>query len=351
MGGNALKDTETHRLDKDAYHELVDAFYNEFTSVFGRSNPLLIKAYHSKESYGDADFLVSSGDLPPNWTDMLKEKFNLSPEMYVSNGNVNIMAYHGFQIDLIVTAPENIGASYFYFSYNDFGNIIGRIGHKLGIKFGHTGISLVVRHKDRTDHILREINLTHDGKIALDILGLDRERYERGFDTLEEMFEYVATSKYFDPEIYALENRSYSSRVRDRKRTTYNKFLQWIEDTKPKANFSFTDKSELGGYSIRLPYFHDVVVPLFPWVEDEVNQLISDFDRDLRFHALYNGEVVSKLTGFTGKRLGSFMQRMEPKLTKELKQVWLDNPYIMELGVAQLFLELGGVQFMSDLNA
>lgn len=340
MGGNALKHYETTRLSRVDYFSLVDKFSRQFGKVFGEI--VLIKSYKNKETFGDADFLVDSDILPNNWTKLLKSEFNLDENQYVKNGNVVSIGYENFQIDLIVTPHEEMKSSEFYFSYNDFGNLIGRIGHKLGVKIGHRGMSLVVRHRARSDHILREIKISDDYRDVLNLLGLNLHQYEVGFDDLEDIFEYVASSKYFDPEIYSMEHRSANSRVRDKKRATYSSFLRWVDEYKPKANHEFKDKSELGGYSIRLPYYETEVLSRWPHVKNEVDSVISDFELDLKFKEIYNGDVVSKLTGYTGKTLGAFMQQIKPKINKTL---WIERPSTMQHVVAQTWADLGGTKF------
>lgn len=344
MGGNALKQYETNRLPAKEYFALVDKFQHKFYCWFG-FRPLLIAAYKNKPSFGDADFLVDSSRLPNDWVDELRDRFGLSKSQYTKNGNVVSIGWNNFQFDLIVTPHDEMSASYFYFSYNDFGNLIGRIGHKLGLKIAHDGLWLVVRHKERKDHILKEILITKDSKEALDVLGLDRSRYEAGFDELQDMFAYVASSKYFDPEIYALEHRSATSRIRDKKRATYNAFLRWVDSTKPKANHEFGEKSELGGYSLRMPYYETEILSRWPWVRAEVDQVISNFELDLRFKEIYNGQIVSSLTGYTGRTLGAFMTQMKSKINKEL---WLGQPTLVRHNVMQLWLDVGGVQFSVD---
>ena len=347
MGGNALKQYQTTRLPAKQYFKLVDEFSNQFEAVFG-FRPILIKAYAAKKSFGDADFIVPADLLPTNWTLRLKAGFALAAEQYVKNSNVVSIGYSNFQIDLIVTAAEDVQASVFYFAYNDFGNLIGRIGHKLGIKIGHRGISVVVRQRDRSDHILKEIYLTKDVGEALDILGLDRATYDAGFDTLEDIFKYVASSKYFDPDIYSLEHRSATSRVRDKKRETYSKFLQWIAYTKPEAKHNFADKSELGGYGLRMPYYQTEVLTRYPWVAQEVKTLVEDFELDLKFKEVYNGEIVAAMTGFTHKTLGAFMAKMKPRITRELKLLWVAQPRLAAHNINQLFMDVGGKTFHVD---
>lgn len=325
MGGNALKEYHTTRLDRDDYFALADEFKELFWQKIG-ATLYLIPAYQEKPSFGDADFLVDGSTLPANWVQKVVDEFGLTNAQYVKNSSVLSIGYKNFQIDLIATATEHIAASLAYFSYNDLGNLIGRIGHKLGLKFGHKGISIVVRGNDRTDHILKEIFLSHDLRYAFDILGLDYQQWLNGFATLEDIYKFVASSKYFDPEIYSLEHRSHTSRIRDKKRATYNGFLKWVEETKPTANHSFAEKSELGGYSIREPYFTNEVLTRWPHVKAEVDTLIAEHTLNSEFKKVYNGVLVSLITGLKDKDLGMFMARMNLDITHETKKEWIADP-------------------------
>lgn len=323
MGGNALK-LVTERKSASEYFRIVDEFINTFERVFG-FRPVLIKSYHTKESFGDIDFLVEGEKLPHNWTSTVKAAFELDGTTYIKNSNVVTIAYQRMQVDLIVTPAKYMETSAKYFAFNDCSNIIGRILHKLGIKLGHKGISLIIRHKERSDHILKEIELSHRYEDALEILGLDVDAHNHGFDMLEDIFEYVSTSKFFDPEIYAFENRSYTSRVRDKKRATYNGFLKWIEQHPEKKKYSFPDKNERGGYSIREPYYTDIVLKKWPWVEQIVNETIAQFEFSLRVKEKYNGHIIGEMTGLSGKELGAFMAKISALMSDEIKQKIVDS--------------------------
>jgi hypothetical protein len=90
--------------------------------------------------------------------------------------------------------------------------------------------SRVIRGCRDGDYMFREILLTREYEAALFFLGYDPERFREGFENLEDIFKYVAGSRYFNRDIFLLENRNAQSRIRDRKRPTYTKFLTWCED-------------------------------------------------------------------------------------------------------------------------
>ena len=109
---------------------------------------------------------------------------------------------------------------------NDAGNLCGKLFHKFGLKHGHKGLVLPLRDGD--NHF-EDVHLTFNHDDALKFVELDPEKYNAGFDSLDALFKYVASSPYYSPEFYKLENLNTIAKVRDRKRTTYNKFLEFGE--------------------------------------------------------------------------------------------------------------------------
>lgn len=312
MGGNALKSYPTKRLNKGEYRDFNVEFQLMFRNAFGFL-PILIKSYEEKNAFGDADYLLDNSLLDSFWTSRLKSVYSLKDEQYVRNTNVVSLGYKNFQVDLISTPHDEMQIAEKYFAYNDFSNLIGRMLHKLGIKLGHNGLWLIVREDDK-GHVLAEILLSRNYYDALEILGLDRSIYDEGIKNLNQMFEYIATSKYFDREIFSLDHRSATSRVRDKKRKTYHEFLQWIERVKPISNYEFASKSEKGGYNIRHPYFTTEVLKRWPWVGWEVDRTIEDSKKRKAFKEIYNGSIVAEITGLNNKDLGAFMLWTKPKM-------------------------------------
>jgi hypothetical protein len=345
MGGNALKHCVTRRYARDEFEELTSALKTELSDMF-QTRVELIPHYLEKESFGDADFLIESDQLPPDWISRLVDFYQLRSEEWVKNSNVLSFARRQLQVDLICTEKKYFKSSLDYFAYNDMSNITGRMAHKLGIKHGHKGLELIIRHRAASDHVLGTISLEVDNakEVMYEILGLDPTFVPR---TLEDMFKFVASSKFFDPEIFSLDNRNTTSRTRDRKRKTYSAFLEWCEKNPGQKKFDFPEKSEHGGYSLREPWYTDIVLQRWPWVKEQVDQLKADFELDLKFREVYNGNIVAARTGFAGKVLGAFMSKMRES-GRINKQLWIDDERILNLNIDELFLQLGGAQFMNE---
>ena len=182
MGGKALKNTTTRRYDAQEYHELVPEVEARLRAILPGHRVRAIPAYRTKESFGDMDVLVE-GPLPSDIKEQLLAAF--SPNETVYSGPVISFDYKELQIDLIKASTEEYDFSMHYYGYNDLGNLLGKIAHKFGVKYGHDGMFYI--HRDG-DHIFNEIVLTRDPKTALSFLQLSAERHAEGFDTLQSMF-------------------------------------------------------------------------------------------------------------------------------------------------------------------
>lgn len=310
MGGNSLKQYDTTRLGINEYNELNKFIHIKLQEMFGHPG-YDIPYYHSKDTFGDMDLVIDSSTLPNHWVDVVVKDLALLPTQWVKNGNVLSIGIKNFQIDLIITPSEDVESSIRYFSYNDLSNLLGRQHHKLGVKLGHRGLSIIIRGGNNASYVLDDILLTSDYGIALDIIGLSMNEYLQGFDTLEDMYNFVCKSKFFDPDIYLLDNRSHTSRIRDRKRASYNGFLTYIREHNIPATYTFDVKTEHGGYNVREPYYSEIIVPKFPWIEKKVNTLKEKFELAQQFKTLYNGSIVSSLTGLSGKALGAVMSKIK----------------------------------------
>lgn len=323
MGGHALKHYTTQRINQSQYEYLEEKVRFHIEYLFGANSFLPIKYYSSKSDFGDMDFLLITDQS--DWKNRIIEHFNLAKTQYHSNGPVLSIGLDNFQIDIIHHKPEIARFAQYYYSFQDLGNLLGRIFHKMGMKLGHDGLWLVVRSKYSENQILDNILLSRDWDRVLDILGLDQEKYQNGFHDLVDIFEYVISSKWFDPDIYLLHNRNHTSRVRDRKRTTYRGFLKYIENR--SGNYNFITPNTRGGHGIREPFYSQVIVPEFPWVVSCLEHLYEQCRINHEFKKVYNGGILMELTGLHGAELGKFMSQFEWDYQSKSRAI--DNPQII----------------------
>lgn len=316
MGGNALKGLDTRRVGKNEYMEIRDHVIRTIRDdcqimarvgdeqVCRRIEDILF--YRDKDSFGDLDVLVEtfSGESM-DWIDKIRELF--SPKQIAHNSNCYSFDYKDFQIDLILTPTDDFDTSYVYFAWNDLGNLMGRVYKKLGFKYGHKGLSYIWRNPDNEFNAFAEYVISKDMRTIFEFGDFDYDRYMLGFDTLEEIFKWVSASKYFNPQIYLLDNRNYVSRTRDKKRKVYNLFLQWCADTDGLNQYPWVEMRERAGYHSAGNFFQEAI-KMFPDLPRLNCNVLSLHDRDTKVKSKFNGEHISKITGLHHKELGIFIQ-------------------------------------------
>ena len=78
------------------------------------------------------------------------------------------------------------------------------------------------------------IVITKDFDKALKFLGFDVERFKQGFNNMNEVFEFVASSTFFNKDAFLFENRNHKARARDKKRSNYLAALEYFKNKKDR---------------------------------------------------------------------------------------------------------------------
>ena len=334
MGGNAIKTVPIRRYQAEEYFALENEVRKKFQDHF-HTNAYPILAYRNKESFGDMDILVQAEHLPPRWVETVVALFD-SKEHH-KNGNVLSFEYKEFQIDLIVTPLVELVSSAQYFAYNDLGNLIGRVAHSMGLKLGHDGLTYKFMGAER--YVFKEIKLLDDWEQILPVLGYDWNRYQRGFDTLEDIFEFVVSSPFFNKSIYALENRNHAARTRDSKRKTYMEFLTWLESYKETPSQRFgtcLESPNVEGKDKWLRYLFKEI----PSFKEQYDTTVLEFEQAQEYKKRFNGELVSLWTGLKKQELGKFMAWIKNTIYQERwkKDIVTLNPTLVQ-GLVMYYFE------------
>ena len=308
MGGKVFPG-KTRRFERDEYFALTGEVSR--LMVLFSAALVVIPAYNEKPSFGDMDVLFTPSRMVDK--QVLMDAFGCADDEVVHNGGVWSLVYKGFQLDLITTKWEELDYALNYFSFNDRGNLVGRLAHKLGLKHGHDGLWFPVRSKD---HTLGEVLLTLDPRVAEDFLDVVAPP-AAGFDTLEQVFENVAASKYFNPDIFLLENRNHTSRVRDRKRATYTAFLEWCKTQ--------TVKSEYYQFDADKTAYHRKIFKAFPNAKAEFDELWRRKFVIEQAAKRFNGDLVKEWTGRENAALGQLMKVLKTYMTPEAVLDWDDE--------------------------
>lgn len=251
--------------------------------------------YRDKKDFGDLDILIKK-TVP---TEHLLKIF--SGCEYFNNGDSVIsFNWKNFQIDFIKIDPEDFEIAFHYFSYNDLGNLIGQLAKFNHLKFGFDGL-IYVHYENRQKK--GTITISKDIDKILEFLDLDPKQYHKGFDTIEEVFDYVVKSKYFNPYVSDLEPYAYNdagvalyrinkmNRERNTKRKTYQSWLEYVKKFKTgEQNYKFKEDSNVAEVYDRIDKF-------FPEVnfKEKLNTLKKSEEDRLAIKNKFNGNIIKNL--------------------------------------------------------
>lgn len=292
MGGNAIKSSE--RIDKNTYNQYV----KEISEIFPELTMDVAKSFYEKKDFGDIDLIVKKIENL-NIKKLVKERLN--PAEIFDNGPYFSFLYKNAQVDFILTSENDYISTVAYMSWNDLSNFIGRTARSLNFKFGSDGLSYEY-HLD--DHYKITIPISKSIDKILEFLGYDYVEWLKGFNTEEDIFKYAASSTYFNPLYFTLEDQSHNDRVRNKKRKMYQKMLQYIIDNKcePKAKLT---KEERFAHVLRAENYFDINL------SEQISNKHEEYAVHLKFKELFNGDIVKKITGLDGKLLGRFITELK----------------------------------------
>ncbi len=331
MGGKALQKygIETERKSSEEFFRIASEMAIRLSYGLGitSSTPiefeydvsiqsLPVRCYRLKQDHGDLDVLIKRDvNFELKNIDLkgyIQEKFN--PRAIHSNGGVHSFDYQNFQIDFIPIAEENWEVAQVYFSYDPLGNAMGKTFHKMNLSYGWDGLKFKYRNFNGRNSA--DIPITKDPRKIFEFGGYDYDRYLQGFRTIEEIFDFVIAGKYFDGEMFNMENLNHIDRKRNRKRGSYHAFLDYIEKNNIEKSYEFRDKL----------YYAPMIEKAFPeakffWTlqaldsRDVINKQLSEN---------FNGRLVMEwVPGLFGKALGDAIRKFTDTLGDEYENVVL----------------------------
>jgi len=319
MGGNALQETYTRRYEKDEYFAFSEHVIATLKAALPNVRINAIEAYAAKETFGDLDLLIE--DLGASATETRDKMKTIYEDLGITElvrskpmsgtwaPEVEVWSVGGFggelQVDLIFMPTRFYESAQNYYSYNDQGNMLGRIACSMGLKLGHRGLSYVLYDPANDALVVKELTITTDYLLALTFLGYDVTRFKQGFDTLSDVLEFVLSTEYMSPSYFQLENRGYRNRVRDAKRPNYRAILELI------ALKELAVRDDLPTQAEQL----ERAGKAFPDFGAELAQEMADFadykltrsaDREAVM-SRFSAKIVGAITGVNGTDLGILM--------------------------------------------
>jgi hypothetical protein len=252
--------------------------------------------YGDKIDFGDMDVIVPAR---PDW-DVVRAEIaaDLGVTATKAVGRVFSMAYDGLQTDLFAVPAMYVDSTYNFMSFNDLGNLLGRMCRRFNLKYGEEGLAYVFR-RGRDGSYTVDLPVTRDFARVCAFLGLDHAVWVAGFPTLVSLYDWVITSPYFSVAPY-LDAPTGPIAKRSRDRPTIARFVDYLRTRGISARPSFEERED----------YIDLIATAFPDARLR-EQLARQHDRTARARAIaakFDGELVRRLRPeLEGAALGAFI--------------------------------------------
>ena len=196
------------------------------------------------------------------------------------------------------------------------------------LKYGQEGLFMNLYNKRGK---LGSIMVSKDYPKIFKFLGLSYEKYEQGFNTLEEIFEYIAESPYFNWKRYQFSELNKINRDRNKKRASYTAFLEWIDLHVADENHEHKFAEDKSTYFI-------MINDAFPEADivTQVRRLEYLECRKLYVQSKFNGGDVMRMYGLEGKKLGDALSGFKDHITAEYNSY---NDYIIHTDTFDIYKE------------
>lgn len=263
-----------------------------------------IPRYHdAKADFGDMDVIVRAG---PDWGERREQIVrDLGITQVKVVGHVYSTVYRGLQTDFFAVPAARLDSMHAFMSFNDVGNIIGRMCRRFNLTWGEDGLSYVHRRAS-SESYRADLPVTQDFARVCAFLGLDHAAWVRGFADLDALFVWVTASPYFSVAPY-LDEVEGTMKQKSKLRPTIIRFIEWLRERGITQRVEFADKASY------LPQ----VIAAFPEA-DLPRKLALEDQREARAIALrakWSGKLVMQLRPeLRGAALGEFIQAFRAAL-------------------------------------
>lgn len=238
MGGAAFPDLEIVRIPSALYPSVLE-YFQALLSPRLFSLCRSPKCAPEKVTHGDLDFLVT---LPEGCSaddaalSSLQESINTLLGAAASSRCGPTTSYAVpcpilneslIQLDLhLCNSAHSLQWLFFLKSYGDFSNILGTISRQVGLVANHGGLCLRLSHLKLHGGPLPLLKLTEEPSEMLRFYGLDERAYSNGWNTMEQMFEFIRSCRFYSGPLAVAERElKAKDRYRAKNREAYQRWL------------------------------------------------------------------------------------------------------------------------------
>jgi hypothetical protein len=300
MGGKLFN---RGRIDRAQYLAIELDLRTYLDRKIGADNYRIPRYYVSKPDFGDLDVIIRLVD-GTNWQQLRQEIVDdLEIREFKSAGSIYSTLYQNFQVDYFTAPPKYFESTYNYLSFNDLGNLIGKICRKFNLKYGECGLSYIYRRHN--GNFLKDIDLTTDFQSICQLLGLDYDKWVVGFADLTEIFTWTIDCPYFSVAPYL--DRSTSLERRLKERSTIQSFIDYLDRHQIVKSYKYLENRD---------EYLAWIADNFPDANllDRVASAVAAAEKSEFIKTKFNGErLMNLLPHLSGKKLGQFIVMFKQK--------------------------------------
>lgn len=314
MGGKALETVQTRRYERVEFFDVWRRFSAAFSARFPDVRFAMVSSCRDKTSFGDMDIVIAGDMMPDNWHVAVDELFEVRESSFrINKASIKKQNGVGYSAEMLLDRPYSFHIDqlqvdlcpfetvYFdfahaYLSHGDLSHLMGTVFRALGARFGMKGLRVEPRDTLGNPMPNHQVLLTLDLAEALRFAGYDPERYAAGFESEEDIFQYVASSPYFCPALF-LEERPDTSKKRERMRSrpALVRFINWCEVHRE----TFKDRVRLSHESARAR-----LLKHFPGADAACADAVRQVEQAIASKRRFNGKLIADVTGVNGPELG-----------------------------------------------
>ncbi|KAI4128930.1 MAG: hypothetical protein LQ338_002482 [Usnochroma carphineum] len=229
------------------YHSLLNQYLALLASFFGRvAAPIEAP---EKTSFGDIDVVVAEPKATPFHPEAIATAVNAKRTISSNPLYSFAVAYPDLagtfvQLDIHLCEPTDFDWEIFHKSHGDLWNLLGSSIRRFGFTANDKGLHLRIPEIEEHDRKKSLVPLTAEPDTVLDFLRLDRSAYAQPFDSVEDMFEFACSTRFFRPDAYVKDGLKANDRKRMAQRDLYRRF---VDDFVPKVTGAIQENGEVEG--------------------------------------------------------------------------------------------------------
>ena len=242
MGGKAFTSGPTPlftpRMPPELYYSLRDHYVSLLSDYYTQAaSPIEAPC---KTSYGDIDVLVSQARSVSVNANTLAKALNAVRTFSTTGSPTASFAvpYPGLkdtyvQLDVHVCPPGLFEWQLFHQSHGDLWNLLGTTIRPVGLTANDVGLHLRIPEIEEVNRKRGMLFLTSEPDQVLDFLRLDRDKYERPFESVEALYQFVLGCRWFSSETYVKADLKANDRKRMAQRELYRRFVdEWLPENR-----------------------------------------------------------------------------------------------------------------------